>query len=109
DAGKYGSLAQAEHLVVQGDIVEGATINFYVNNVDTSQTAVFLPGDGPTELNLTVTISAEGGGGGGAPVTRPTTVEASLFGDTVEFSIDSEGVIVKYFIVVLLADTVKTG
>ncbi len=98
EAGKYGNAAEAVHLVVQGLIDEGATINFYVNSVDTNQTELFIPGGGPTELNLTATISTEDGGnrvggGGGTAVTRPTTVEASLFGATVEFSIDSKGMI----------------
>ncbi|MCK4721729.1 MAG: hypothetical protein KAT75_00420, partial [Dehalococcoidia bacterium] len=93
EIGKYGSLEKASYLLVQGDITEGATVNFYVNNVDTAQTASFIPGGGPTELSLTVTISAPSDGVGGAPPAGPTTVEASLFGGTVEFSIDSEGVI----------------
>ena len=98
EVGKYGSLAEADHLVVQGDVDEGATIKFYVNSVDTTQTASFIPGGGPTELNLTVTISAVDGGdgvggGGAATPAGPTTVEASLFGRTVEFSIDNEGMI----------------
>ncbi|MBA7507643.1 hypothetical protein ES706_06363 [subsurface metagenome] len=95
EVGKYGNLAEAKHLVVQGDIDEGATINFYVKGVDTTQTASFIPGGGPTVKNLTVTITVPPavGGGGGAPPAGPATVEASLFGETVEFSIDNDGVI----------------
>ena len=96
EAGKYGSVAEAEHLVVQGDIDEGATLKFYVSGVDTTRTASFIPGGGPTELNLTVTISTSTpapGGGGGALLAGLTTVEATLFGGTVKFSIDNEGVI----------------
>lgn len=99
EAGTYGDLEKADHLVVQGTIDEGATINFYVNNADTSQTASFIPGGGPTELNLAATISTEGngvavGGGGPAPPSL-ATVEANLFAETVEFSIDNDGVIQK--------------
>jgi len=90
--GSYG--IDSPYLLVQGDISNGATITFYVNGVSTGQTATFEAGGGPTEKNLTVTISEEEGGvGGGAPPAGPITVEANLFGGTVEFSIDSEGVI----------------
>jgi len=88
--GSYG--VDSPHLLVQGDISNGATITFYVNGVSSGQAATFEAGGGPTEKNLTVTIPT-GDGVGGAPPAGPTTVEASLFGGTVEFSIDSEGVI----------------
>ena len=88
--GSYG--VDSPHLLVQGDISNGATITFYVNGVSTGQTATFEAGGGPTEKNLTVTIPT-GDGVDVAPPAGPTTVEANLFGGTVEFSIDSEGVI----------------
>ncbi len=95
EAGKYGNPAEADYFGVSGDIHEGDAVKFYVKGVDTTQTASFIPGGGPTELNLAVTISAppSGDGAGAAPPAGPTTVEASLFGETVEFSIDNEGVI----------------
>jgi len=53
-AGQYGgSGAFDEKLTVTGDIETGATISFFVNGVDTTQTYAFSPG-GVTELNLTV-------------------------------------------------------
>ena len=57
-AGQYGgSGAFDAKLLVEGDIATGATISFYVNGVDTTQTYAFSPGADPTELNLTVTIT----------------------------------------------------
>jgi hypothetical protein len=53
-AGQYGgSGAFDEKLLVSGEIATGATISFYVNDVDTTQTYAFSPGADPTELNLT--------------------------------------------------------
>ncbi|MBI2831016.1 MAG: right-handed parallel beta-helix repeat-containing protein [Chloroflexi bacterium] len=53
EAGKYGNTATASYLVVTNDnLVGGDTIRFYVNGVDTGQTASFIPGGGPTQLNL---------------------------------------------------------
>jgi hypothetical protein len=53
-AGQYGgSGAFDEKLVVSGDIENGATISFFVNDVDTEQTYAFSSG-AVTELNLTV-------------------------------------------------------
>ncbi len=58
-AGEYGNPAQASYLSVAGDLTEGDTINFFINNVDSGETAIFLPGGPPpdyvTELNLTGT------------------------------------------------------
>jgi len=52
-AGQYGgSGAFDEKLTVTGEIATGATISFFVNGVDTTQTYAFSPG-GVTELNLT--------------------------------------------------------
>jgi len=89
EAGKYGSLAQADYLGVTGDIHEGDTINFYVDSVDSGETATFTPGGDPTEVNLTATILTISDAGAAVSVT--TVVEATLFGETVEFSIDDEG------------------
>ncbi len=96
--GSYGD-GSSPYLLVQGDITPGATITFHVNGYSTGRTAAFEAGGGPTELNLTVTISAgDGVGGVGvAPPAGPTAVEANLFGGTVEFSIDNEGVIQETF------------
>jgi len=56
-AGQYaGSGAFDAKLTVTGEIDTGATISFFINGVDTTQTATFIPG-GVTELNLTVTVS----------------------------------------------------
>ena len=55
-AGKYGSSNPLEpKLVVQGEMVEGGTLTFYVNGVATEQTAEWHSGN-VTKLNLTVTI-----------------------------------------------------
>jgi hypothetical protein len=57
-AGQYGgSGAFDEKLTVTGEIATGATISFFVNGVDTTQTYAFIPG-GVTELNLTA-VSGE--------------------------------------------------
>ena len=54
--GRYGSSEPLEpKLIVQGDIVEGSAVTFYVNGVSTGQTAEWHSG-GVTELNLAVTI-----------------------------------------------------
>lgn len=52
-AGKYGDVPTSSYLAVSHDnLVEGETLRFYVNGVDTGQTAQFVPGGGPTQLNL---------------------------------------------------------
>jgi len=54
--GRYGSSEPLEpKLIVQGDIVEGSAVTFYVNGVSTGQTTEWHSG-GVTELNLAVTI-----------------------------------------------------
>jgi len=78
ERGKYGGPGGLDpKLVVQGDIEEGTTITFYVNEVSTGQTAAWHSGE-VTELNLSVTIAAPpgggGGGGGGAADTTPPTI-----------------------------------
>jgi len=74
--GSYGTTSLK--LLVQGDIPPGATIRFYINGVDTGQTATFEAGGGPTLRDLSVTIPPAGGGfggggGGGAPPPSGTT------------------------------------
>jgi len=55
-AGEYGSSNPLElKLVAQGDIVEGATLTFYVNGVSTGQTAEWHSSE-VTEIDLTATI-----------------------------------------------------
>ena len=54
--GRYGSSQPLEpKLIVQGDLVEGSPVTFYVNGVSTGQTAEWHSGE-VTELNLTATI-----------------------------------------------------
>ncbi|MBA7581266.1 hypothetical protein ES708_23168 [subsurface metagenome] len=58
EVGKYGSAGPLEDkLIVQGDIADGATLTFYVNDVSTGQTAEWHSAE-LTELDLTVTIVA---------------------------------------------------
>jgi len=83
EAGKYGGPGGLDpKLVVQGDIEEGATITFYVNEVSTGQTAAWHSGE--TSLkDLAVTIAAPpggggGGGGGGADTTAPKISDITL-------------------------------
>jgi len=70
--GSYGSPdPMGPKLIVQGDILDGTTITFYVNGVSTEQTAEWHSGE-VTEINLSATIAVPptppgGGGGGGAP------------------------------------------
>ena len=73
--GSYGSPdPMGTKLIVQGDILDGATITFYVNGVSTGQTAEWHSGE-VAELNLSATIAVPppggGGGGGGAPPAPP--------------------------------------
>ncbi len=88
--GVYGTSNPLEsRLIVQGDIDEGTTITFYVNDVSTGQTAEWHSGE-TTQLPLSVTVSAPPpGGGNGTPPS--TTVTASIFGSSVSFSISSTG------------------
>jgi hypothetical protein len=76
-AGVYGSPdPMGPKLVVQGNILEGTTVTFYVNGVKTAQTAAWHSGE-VTELNITATIQAGGGGGGGGggKDTTPPTIK----------------------------------
>jgi len=54
--GRYGSSEPLEpKLIVQGDLVEGSPVTFYVNGVSTGQTSEWHSGE-VTELNLAATI-----------------------------------------------------
>jgi len=95
--GQYGN--GGLYLLVQGNIVDGATITFYVNGVSTGQTAEWHSGD-TTELNLTVTIAVppeeEPSGVGGAAPPQPP-VETNLFGITGSFEISDDGEVQETF------------
>jgi len=92
EAGKYGGPGGLDpKLVVQGDIEEGTTITFYVNEVSTGQTAAWHSGE--TSLkDLAVTIAAPprggGGGGGGAADTTPPTISGISVSGITETSAD---------------------
>lgn len=92
-SGIYGTASPFEpRLVVQGDINEGTTITFYVNDVSTGKTAEWHSGE-TTQLNLSVTISAPVSAppsGGGEP---PPTIRTTLFGTSKTIKIDSKGII----------------
>jgi len=87
-AGAYGSPdPMGPKLVVQGDILDGAIVTFYVNGVSTEQTAEWHSGE-VTQLDLSVSIPTPppptppggGGGGGGLPpdLTPPRISEVSV-------------------------------
>jgi len=85
--GIYGTDNPFEHrLIVQGDILDGATITFYVNGRSTGQTAEWHSGD-TTELDLTVHYTTGGGGG----IRLAPNIETNLFGEEGEFSISEDG------------------
>jgi len=89
ELGKYGSADPfGAKLIVQGDILDGAVITFYVNGVSTGQTTEWHSGEG-TELDLSATISEEEGPGGGGGITpTTTTVTVTVFGSTSSFIIN---------------------
>jgi hypothetical protein len=90
-AGAYGNPdPMGPKLVVQGDILDGATVTFYVNGVSTEQMAEWHSGE-VTQLDLSVSIPTPpppspppggggGGGGGGGPsdTTPPTVFDTSV-------------------------------
>jgi len=87
-AGAYGSPdPMGPKLVVQGDILDGTIVTFYVNGVSTGQTAEWHSGE-VTQLDLSVSIPTPppptppggGGGGGGLPpdLTPPRISEVSV-------------------------------
>jgi len=72
-AGQYGgSGAFDAKLTVTGEIATGATISFFVNDVDTTQTYAFSPG-GVDELNLTAEAPSD--------TTAPSVVITALTPD----------------------------
>ncbi len=87
-AGFYGSPdPMGPKLIVQGDILDGATVTFYVNGVSTEQTAEWHSGE-VTELNLTVTIPRPPGGGLAPPDTTPPRIYDILAFNITETSAD---------------------
>ena len=91
-AGSYGSPdPMGPKLIVQGDMLDGAAITFYVNGVSTEQTTEWHSGE-VTEINLSATIAVPpgggGGGGGGAPSLPPGTT-------TLRELIDHRGVLLQ--------------
>lgn len=74
DAGSYGDHPDM-HLIVWDNygtaIPAGATIRFYVNGYQASQTYIFASGS-VTELNLSFLQYTPGGGGGGGGTAEPT-------------------------------------
>ena len=92
ETGKYGGPGGLDpKLVVQGDIEEGATITFFVNDVSTGLTTEWHSGE-VTELPLSVTIAAPP-----APYYPPTYdyTETNLFGIEASFRISSTGEILE--------------
>jgi hypothetical protein len=91
-SGIYGTADAFSHrLLVQGDILDGTTLTFYVNNVSTGQTAAWHSGE-VTELDLSVYITRAG------PAAReaaPTYVQSTLFGVKAKFEISSKGEILQ--------------
>jgi len=92
EPGKYGSANSSQpRLIVQGDILDGAVITFYVNGVSTEQTTEWHSGY-TTELDLAVAIAAPpgggGGGGGGAADTTPPTISGISVSGITETSAD---------------------
>ncbi len=85
-SGQYGT--GGTYLLVQGDdVLDGATITFYVNGVSTGQTAEWHSSE-TTELNLSVTIAVPPPP---TPSEPPPTIAASLFGGSATFRISSTG------------------
>ena len=90
-AGVYGSPdPMGPKLVVQGNILDGATLTFYVNGVQVGQTAAWHSGE-VTKLDLTATIEGPppappvppappggGGGGGGRDTTPPVISDVAV-------------------------------
>ncbi len=87
--GSYG--ISSLKLLVQGDISNGAMIHFYVNGIDTGNTATYEHGGGATRVDLSVTIPIpvvpQGGGGGESTY----LVRASFFGEAVVMKVSKSG------------------
>ena len=93
--GSYG--VDSPHLLVQGDISNGATITFYVTNANGTAiggTYSFEAGGGPSQRDLSVTIAPAAPSDDGV---GPTTYYAgtTFFGIEGRFLIDSGGKILK--------------
>jgi len=109
--GVYGTSNPFEHrLLVQGNIEEGATITFYVNNTSTGQTAEWHSSE-VTQLNLAARITVTVGGGGPTPPEQ--YVKAQIFGKAMEFPISETGKILQTIEVIspdgLLTMTIPKG
>lgn len=79
--GKYGYPIGSFYIEDPNGDRPGKTINFFVNNVDTGQTAIFNTG-GVTQLNLvasggTTPSGPSGGGGGGGGGLPPVTTQTN--------------------------------
>jgi len=96
ESGKFGKAGALEpKLIVQGDILDGAIITFYVNGHSTGQTAEWHSGE-TTELNLSATISGGGGPGGGGPGGGAgPTIDITIDGQTTTYDISDEGEILE--------------
>lgn len=92
EAGIYGTANPYDpRLVVQGDIKDGATLTFYVNDVSTGKTEAWHSGE-VTELDLSVTITAPPGPSGGGGVSPGYDyVKTKIFGVEKSFRISDEG------------------
>ena len=80
-AGQYGDRPNSDYIAVTcRGLREGDAISFYVNGGDTTQTASFVPGGGPTELNLSVTTGITAPAGTTTPTTggSPTSVAGRI-------------------------------
>ncbi len=114
--GVYGTANPFEHrLLVQGNIDEGATITFYVNNTSTGQTAEWHSSD-VTNLNLSVTIAVPPPSGAAPdkpPAAPPEIIKTTLFGKVMEFPVSETGVILQMIEIIsqdgLLKMTIPKG
>ncbi|MFC2066436.1 CARDB domain-containing protein [Chloroflexota bacterium] len=80
-AGQYGDTSESDYLTVQGSH-SGDTVEFFVNGVkDTSKTAEFLAGGGPTPINLSVTITIPPAAVSTSAATSVSTTSAALNGN----------------------------
>ena len=90
EVGWYGSAGPlGAKLIVQGDILDGATITFYVNGESTGQMTEWHSGE-TTEFDLSVTIARRPGGvgGGGALDTTPPRISEIAVSNLTETSVD---------------------
>jgi len=97
ERGKYGSADPSDpRLVVQGDILDGTIVTFYVNGHSTGQTAEWHSSE-TTEINLSVTISGGGGPGGGGPGGDGSQdyIDTDLFGIGDSYLISDDGEILE--------------